>query len=178
MKFNKLNIGCGTNCFLDCVNIDLKKNTYVDLIVNAEKTFLPFKNDSFETVYCKDILEHIEYINLIKEIHRILIKGGHLIIEVPHFTSRNAYTDPTHKKYFTIETFNFFVKNHIRNYYFDISFSKINKLKITFEPKPFGFINKFLEKIINQSFENQVFYELTFLSRIFPAKHILVTLVK
>ncbi|HPP86442.1 MAG TPA: methyltransferase domain-containing protein [bacterium] len=147
-------------------------------MTNVEKLFLPFKSEIFELVYCKDILEHLEYINLIKEIHRVLIKGGQLIIEVPHFTSRNAYTDPTHKKYFSIETFNFFVKNHIRNYYFDFAFSKINELKITFEPKPFTFINKILETIINQSFENQIFYELTFLSRIFPAKHILVTLVK
>jgi len=108
MKKKKLNIGCGINCFADCINIDLKKNEGVNLITNVEKLFLPFKSEIFELVYCKDILEHLEYINLIKEIHRVLIKGGQLIIEVPHFTSRNAYTDPTHKKYFSIETFNFF----------------------------------------------------------------------
>ena len=40
--------------------------------------------------------------------HRILKKDGEVSIRVPHFTSRNNFSDPTHINRFAINTFDFF----------------------------------------------------------------------
>lgn len=48
---------------------------------------LPFKDESFDVVICKDILEHVlEPLDILREAKRILKKDGHIIISVPnHF---------------------------------------------------------------------------------------------
>jgi ubiquinone/menaquinone biosynthesis C-methylase UbiE len=76
---------------------------------------LPFKNEEFNEILCQDILEHTDYVPILRELHRILKPGGKLIIRVPHFTSRNNFIDPTHKKLFSINTFDFFVKDSSLN---------------------------------------------------------------
>jgi hypothetical protein len=43
------------------------------------------------------------------EAHRVLHVAGWLHIEVPHYQSRNAFTDPTHRRYCTEETFCYWV---------------------------------------------------------------------
>jgi SAM-dependent methyltransferase len=48
------------------------------------------------------MLEHLERPdNLVEEIYRISKDGARLIIEVPHFSSHIAYSDLTHKRYFS-----------------------------------------------------------------------------
>ncbi len=176
----KLNIGCGRDIKKGWVNMDSAGLPGVDIIYNIEKIPLPFKNDEFDTILCQDIFEHIEYIPVLREIHRILRKGGKLIIRVPHFTSRRNFDDPTHKKMFSIKTFEYFVKNSRanRDYYFDFHFERIAERKLSFDKGKYLY-NYIVEKIINS---NRVLkdsiYEATFLSRIFPASNIIITLIK
>jgi len=177
----KLNLGCGTDIRYGFINLDIAPINGVDVVHNIEGNPLPFENDTFDEVLCQDILEHLEYIPVLKEIHRILKKGGKLKIRVPHFSSSNNYRDPTHKKMFSIKTFDFFVENSGfgRNYYFDFSFSKIISRRIDFT----GGIKYFLYNwLIQITFGNkaklQNIYELTLFSRIFPATNIIVELVK
>ena len=65
----------------------------------------------------------------------MLQKGGTFLIEVPHFTSRDNWIDPTHKKSFSIRTFEFFVKDSRfgRSYYFDFAFESVVYQHLTFE---------------------------------------------
>lgn len=45
---------------------------------------LPFKSDFFDLVCCLEMLEHVDYPQqVLKEIHRILKKGGEVILLVP-----------------------------------------------------------------------------------------------
>lgn len=180
MSLTKLNIGCGRDIRSGWINLDRVKLPGVDLVYNIEKVPLPFQTNSFESVLCRDIFEHIEYIPVLGEIHRILKKDGILTIRVPHFSSRRNFEDPTHKKMFSVRTFEFFIKNSRtqRDYYFSFHFSQIASVKIVFE-KNYFFYNYLFEKIINNSKKlKETIYEATCLARLFPAEYLIIKLIK
>lgn len=183
MESNKLNIGCGNHILPGWVNLDISALPGVDVVHDIEKLPLPFSDNRFTEVLCQDILEHVEYIPILREVLRIMTHGGVLKIRVPHFTSKHNFIDPTHKKMFSVSTFDFFVKNSIqqddRGYYFDFSFTRCLETKIIFERDSIVFfLNPLIEKLVNISPRMQRIYESTFLSRIFPACNIAVSLVK
>ncbi|HCD53350.1 MAG TPA: hypothetical protein DEQ34_12945, partial [Balneolaceae bacterium] len=97
---HKLNLGCGNDIREGWVNLDIAPLPGVDVVHNLEELPLPFEDEEFDHIRAQDILEHLEYIPLLKEIHRILKPGGTISIRVPHFTSRYNFNDPTHKKMF------------------------------------------------------------------------------
>ena len=105
---NKLNLGCGENIKEGWVNLDSAALPGVDVTHDIEKIPFPFKDGEFDEILCRDVLEHVEYIPTLRELHRILKPGGVLRIQVPHFTSRNNFVDPTHRRMFSISTFDFF----------------------------------------------------------------------
>ncbi len=181
----KLNLGCGQDIKKDWVNLDSAKLPGVDVVQDIEKLPLPFKNEEFEEILCQDILEHTNYILVLKDLHRILKPSGKLIIRVPHFTSRNNFVDPTHKKLFSVHTFDFFVKNAAfpkaveRDYYFDFHFDRIASAKIILEKSSRWFLyNRLIEPLVNLNRQTQYLYETTGLSRLFPAQNILIELRK
>jgi len=90
-----LDIGCGKKPFLYVFNnveryigIDWLKsphlNSEVDILSDARK--LPFKDESFDTILCTEVIEHIyEFKTAISEMNRILKNGGVLILSTPYF---------------------------------------------------------------------------------------------
>ena len=175
----KLNVGCGSDIRKGWVNLDSVSLPGVDIVHDVEKLPLPFEDEQFDEIQCDNILEHIEYMPVMKELHRILKPGGLLKIRVPHFSSRNNYVDPTHKKHFSIDTFNFFVEGLSgKDYYFDFHFIKITKRKIRFLKKGLFWGNRLIEPLINSSHKIQYLYESTFLCWLFPANDIVVELIK
>lgn len=175
----KLNLGCGRDIRQGWINLDQARLPGVDVVHDLEQLPLPFGDDHFDHIHAKDVLEHVEYIPLLAELHRVLRSGGTLQIQVPHFTSADNFIDPTHKKRFSIRTFEFFVKGSAlaRDYYFDFSFSAIAHRRLNFLGGVL-FYNPLVARLVNSHFKIQQYYELTFLSRLFPAQNIVVTLVK
>lgn len=173
----KLNLGCGNDIKQDFVNLDSKLLPGVNVVHDLENLPLPFEDESFDFILCQDVLEHVEYTHVLKELHRILISGGKVQIRVPHFSSVNNFRDPTHKKMFSVFLFNMFIKNtlHNRSYYFDFHFASCYKKQITFRDNILYLPVRIFANI-NDRFLN--FYEYSFLSRIFPADNIVITLVK
>ncbi len=183
MEKRRLNVGCGTNIRRGWVNLDFAKLPGVDIAHDIEKLPMPFSDNEFAEILCQDVLEHVEYVPVLKDLYRVLSPEGTITIRVPHFTSKNNYIDPTHKKRFSISTFEFFIKNsrlkREREYYFDFAFSKVRERHITFERSSrVFFYNRFVEWLINQNNRTQEIYESTFLSRLFPAENIVITIVK
>lgn len=173
----KLNLGCGTDIREGFVNLDSKALPGVDVVHDIERFPFPFAEEEFEYILCQDVLEHVEYIGVLKELHRILKKNGTVEIRVPHFSSVNNFRDPTHKKMFSAFVFEMFVKKalHNRAYYFDFHFEKTVSKRITFRGNVLYWPVKKLCNL-NDSFLN--FFEYSFLSRLFPADNIVVSLKK
>jgi SAM-dependent methyltransferase len=175
----RLNLGCGTDVRKGWINLDIAPLEGVDVVHDINTLPLPFAAEEFDYILCKDILEHFEYVPLLRELHRILRKGGVLEICVPHFTSQDNFIDPTHKKMFSFQTFDFFAKGSKfkRDYYFDFHFGKVLSSKITFH-KGIFFYNYLVEPLVNLGRPAKKLFEATFLSRLFPAYNILITMEK
>ena len=176
----KLNLGCGNDIKKGWVNLDIYKGEGIDVVHDLNNLPLPFEDNSFNYILCKDILEHVNYVDVMNELHRILKKGGIIRIRVPHFTSKSNYADPTHINLFSSNTFYYFVRDRIFAYEREVNlFSKIivrielEKFKVLVLKTAFNF----LEKWINKSFRHQYAYERTFL-RTFPALCVDVILKK
>ena len=174
----KLNAGCGSDIRIGWLNLDKVKLPGVQIVHDLSHIPLPFHAEEFDEILCKNVLEHIDYyIPVLGEFHRILKPGGRLTIEVPHFTSKDAFNDPTHMRTFGVNTFRYFVAHHLRSYCFDFHFSRISRVHISFDKRPGYFYNYALEPLVNVGSRTQDFYEGSPL-RVFPATNMTVVLVK
>ena len=79
-----LNLGCGKNIRLDCINVDILGPVVVDLGVFP----WPWQDNSIDGIYASHILEHFQdQEKFISECHRILKPGGFLRLNLPHASS-------------------------------------------------------------------------------------------
>ncbi len=184
----KLNLGCGIDIKPGWINLDSAALAGVDVVHNIEKLPLPFSDNEFDYILAQDVLEHVDYMPILKDLHRILKHNGTLAVRVPHFTSKNNFIDPTHKKLFSISTWDFFVKNSLRAnkriekeraYYFDFAFRQTRTRQIIFEKSShIFFYNRIIEWFINLSPQIQIYYESSGWSRLFPAENLYIELIK
>jgi SAM-dependent methyltransferase len=175
---NRLNLGCGRDIRAGWTNLDCVALPGIDVVHDLNEIPLPFEDASFEFVECQNVLEHVDYIRLLREIHRILVPGGKVAIQVPHFTSRNNYDDPTHIHRFSLTTFEFFVSGLRRDYYFDFHFSSFEGRSLQFEKQMFLLYNHLVEWLFPLFPAPRFLYEGTFLCRLLPAESLSITLVK
>jgi len=179
---DKLNLGCGNDIRPGYVNLDLFGLDGVDVVHDLNALPLPFEDGSFAEILCLDVFEHVDYIPLLKDCHRILKPGGRILIEVPHFSSNNNYVDPTHRNRFSVKTLNFFAEGTYerehRPYYFDFSFSQVVERRLVFIRVPTQPWNWPVEWAINLSPRIQQYYESIGLVYLFPAQNLRVVLEK
>lgn len=174
----RLNLGCGKEILSGWDNLDRVAMEGVQFVHDLNQHPLPFPDAHYEEVVCQNVLEHVDYLQLLREIHRILIPGGCVRIQVPHFTSRNNFDDPTHIHQFSLTTFTFFLKSHPRSYYFDFAFSEIRDMKLHFEKSKFLLYNHVAEWLFPLLPAPRFLYEGSFLRNLLPAESIFLTMVK
>ncbi|MBI3034055.1 hypothetical protein HYY72_02755 [Candidatus Woesearchaeota archaeon] len=145
----KLNMGCGTDIREGYVNLDFIKNEGVDVVHDLEKTPYPFNEDQFEEVIAFNILTLIKNLSeVMEELYRISKNGAVIKIIVPHYNQHLPHTDPTTKRFFSPETFDFFSVNSSNNLgnksLFVKKFTKKAKFKIVKLKLNPGFWGKFV----------------------------------
>lgn len=114
----KLNLGCGRDSRSGYINLDLIPLSGVNVVYNLDQGHLPFKDGQFSEVYCRHVLEHLEgFSSVVEDIVRILKPGGLLKVESPHCSSPTAYSDPTHRRFFSYNTFRYFTEEYVFNFY-------------------------------------------------------------
>jgi len=105
----KLNLGCGPDIKKGYVNLDSVKIPGVDVIHNLNKFPYPFKDNEFDEVFASHVLEHVDdLVRVMKELKRICKPKARIKIRGPHFACGLAYRDPTHKRFFSYFTFEYF----------------------------------------------------------------------
>jgi len=96
-----LDLGCGTKKHPGAFGVDIRQRPGVDLVHDLDVIPWPLLDDSYDLVYCQDIVEHVANVDrFVRELHRVMSTDGIVEIRTPHFTSWYAYNDPTHRHYF------------------------------------------------------------------------------
>lgn len=112
----KLNMGCGRDIIDGYVNADSVGLPGVSLISDFSRPF-PFRDNSFSAVNAVNVIEHLpDTVRVMEEIWRVSKAGAKIHIKVPHYKSSNAFKDPTHRSFFTEDSFEYFDSGEISWY--------------------------------------------------------------
>lgn len=173
-RYDKVDLGCGKDKHKGCLGVDIKETGSTDLILDLSKKHWSLPSDSFEKVWCKDILEHMSKpVSFMEEVHRISKSNAEVHIRVPHFTNKNSWVDPTHKRPYSAFTFSdYFTSGGKYRYYTDATF-KLKRLHIEVPAsrrRPWSYIGRYIANNHTGTYEDTV------LRCLFPARSIQITL--
>lgn len=103
-----IDLGAGPSKAPESFGFDIVPRAGVDLSCDLEQP-LPLRDNCVDKIYSAHVVEHVRnFIQLMEEIYRVCKPGATVIISVPYYTSRGAFTDPTHIRFFTEYTFQAF----------------------------------------------------------------------
>ena len=165
-----LDFGCGNRKRPGAIGIDINPDTQADIVHDLNQFPYPFEDSTFDEIYADNTLEHLDnVIKVMEEMHRISKSGTIIVIIVPYFRARWAYIDPTHKHFFTIDSFSYFDPGHVHNTLYNYSKSKFKTEKVVFnENIPYKVILKLYYGLLKILANKWPFQYETFLSSIFP----------
>ena len=107
----KLYFGCGRHRVEGFIGVDKTQTGQVDVVHDMNVYPYPFADNSVDAVLLINILEHFpDIIKVTEEIWRICKDGARIRVEVPYYNSAGACQDPTHKSFFTENTFDYFTE--------------------------------------------------------------------
>jgi SAM-dependent methyltransferase len=105
------------------VTLDRAASTGPDIVHDMDVVPWPVADSSFDLIRCYDVLEHVgDLLAVMGEIHRIGAPGARVEITTPHYSSRNSWTDPTHRWHLAYRSFDYFVEGHELSFYTDARF--------------------------------------------------------
>lgn len=141
-----VNLGCGSKRMDGAVNVDISPDVGADVVHDLAVTPWPLPSNAFKEVYAFDVVEHLDdVLSALQEIHRICRAGARVQITVPHFSSANAFTDPTHRHQFGYSSFDYFDAEHPLAFYSSARFLR-RRIQIVFYPTP---TNKIIHRLAN-----------------------------
>jgi SAM-dependent methyltransferase len=111
VRVTRVNIGSGHSRFIDCVNLDASEVVGADVICNVEgpDQMGCFQSDTFSSVYCSHVIEHLDNpLRFMQELSRICCHGALACFKLPYGSSDNAWEDPTHKRPYFLDSFGYF----------------------------------------------------------------------
>ena len=105
-----LELGCGRDKRPGAIGVDRMNLPGVDIVADLEDGLDFIPDSSVDEIYARSFLEHVQnFEKLMSEIVRVLKKSGKVFAYVPHFSSPYYYSDPTHKRFFGLYSFYYFV---------------------------------------------------------------------
>jgi predicted SAM-dependent methyltransferase len=127
-----LELGCGNKKNKDAITVDKYTKYKPDVVHDLNSFPYPFEDETIDQVNLDNVIEHLENpIKVMEELYRITKIGSLVKISVPYFRSVWAYIDPTHKTFYTVDSFAYYDPNHYifqRYEYTDAKF-KVEKIK-------------------------------------------------
>lgn len=131
----KLDLGCGLNKKAGFTGVDRLALPGVDIVCDLDREPLPLPDDSVDEIHSMHFLEHTaDLLAVMQEIWRVCRDGARVSVAVPYFNSIGAYRDPTHRRFFTWETFEHFTdSDNVPSFYADARF-RIVRRRLLFWP--------------------------------------------
>ena len=128
-----LDLGCGNRKRAGAIGIDINADTEADVVHDLNSFPYPFEESTFDEIYADNVVEHLDdVVKVMEEIHRIARPGASVTIIAPYFRSRWAYIDPTHKHFFTTDSFSFFDPEHVHSKLYNYSHARFRMDKMVF----------------------------------------------
>lgn len=104
-----LDVGCGTNKVEGAIGLDYNPKTGADVIHDLGDIPYPFKDNEFDRVISRHVVEHVpDVMAFVTELFRITKNGGKIELVTPHYTNPDWSADPTHRNHINSYTFNTF----------------------------------------------------------------------
>jgi ubiquinone/menaquinone biosynthesis C-methylase UbiE len=106
----KLNLGSGFDYRDGFINADKFPECSPDVLMDIEATPWVFETDQFSFLLMKHSLEHVgaeygSFKKIIQEIYRVCRHEAAVEIHVPHYRHTSYFSDPTHVRVITENTF-------------------------------------------------------------------------
>ncbi len=161
-----LDLGCGNKKRKGAVGLDFNDRVEADIIHDLNIFPYPIEDCSFDEIFMDNVLEHLDdVIRVMEEVYRISSDGGLVKVIVPYFRSRWACIDPTHKHFFTIDSFAYFDPDNQICRQYDYTLARFRIEKVVFnETLQNGLFKQQVVKIANtwpRAYE-------TYLSHLYP----------
>jgi len=110
LEGTRLNLGAGTDALPGYVNVDRADVAGVDEVWDLDVTPWPWADESVREIRAFDVFEHVDDpLAFMAECHRVLQTGGLLNIHTTHWQTENSFTDPTHRRFCTEHTFDYWI---------------------------------------------------------------------
>ena len=164
----RLNLGAGLTKRANFYSVDHLELDGVDIVADLNKPLDMLPDNSVEYIYSRHTLEHInELLPLFRELYRITKPGGTIEIIVPHYTNPYYYSDPTHVRFFGLNTMFYFVdpekqpvKRKVPTFYSDVRF-EVESVEIEFYRLSLfdRLFVPFFSRLVNKNIAWQDFYE-------------------
>ena len=102
----------------ELVTLDIDPDCGADVVFDLDylSTYLqlPFEDGEFDEIHAYEVLEHVGrkgdwrgFFNEFAEYHRVLKRGGHMVVTCPRWDSPWAWGDPGHTRVLSEHTFAF-----------------------------------------------------------------------
>jgi SAM-dependent methyltransferase len=142
-----LHLGSGRKYHADAVNVDIVATNGADVVHDLDQTPWPLDSDRFCEVCAYDVLEHLDdLVKTMEEIYRVCVPGAVVKITVPHYSCNNAFTDLTHRHYFSRFSFDYFTGDNEFAFYTECRFRK-RAASLVFYP---SLVNKVVWRLANR----------------------------
>ena len=107
----RINLGCGMRPEPGWANVDRVAMPGVNVVHDLDVLPWPFSSRSADEIKGEDIFEHVaDPLGFMAECHRILLPGGSLRLRTTWWQAENAYSDPTHRRFCTDKTFDYWCR--------------------------------------------------------------------
>lgn len=166
----QLNLGCGISQYEGYVNVDVSPHVNPDQVVDLNVLPWPWKDNEFDHIVAKDILEHLgdtpeHFLDIMKEMYRVSDNGAVWEIQVPHWRCDTAVDDPTHKRVLTHKFFQMFdqrvlMDEGIRNKKSDSMIAFEKEMDVSFVDSQFEYVPEIIQRVRDGKIDQE---ELNFL---------------
>ncbi len=162
-----IDLGCGPRKKPGRIGIDKVDLPNVDILADLGEGLAFLPDNSVDEIHCRSLFAHIvNFEHLMSEIVRVMKKDGRAHIFVPHFSNPYYYSDFTHKRFFGLYTFYYFVdsekqpRRKVPNFYTDIRIRVLSqKLKFRSSFKILKPLKSLVGRFINLHSFIQEYYE-------------------
>jgi predicted SAM-dependent methyltransferase len=166
MERKILDLGCGTRKHEGAIGVDINPGAAVDIVHDLDCFPYPFEDSSFDEIHIDNVLEHLaDVVGTLEELHRISKTGGLVVVHVPYFRAKWAFIDPTHRHFFTTESFTYFDPAHIHSTVYPYSAIRFRTERVVFNERvKRGILTALVRSVANKW---PMRYE-TYMSHLYP----------